>query len=183
MQNMNTSATLQTGIRPAVRLRRVDDADREDLAEFYAALSPESRMRRFLGTSSGMPDASCRSLCSPDHAHEEGFVADLWLAGSPYDGQIVGHLCLVPVDASTVELAVAVADGYNGQGIGRRLFEAALAWAGERQIATVVATAFADNARVLRLLTSAPHGAQVQPVGAGVVEIRISTGSAGLDAS
>ncbi len=72
---MSASTTLRPAIiRPAVRLRRVDDADRA-------------------------------------------------------------------VDASTVELAVAVADEYDGQGIGRRLFEVALAWAGEHQIETVVATA------------------------------------------
>jgi acetyltransferase len=159
-------------IRPTVVVRRIDAADRTDLARFYAALGPESRRSRFLGTLSGIPDRAGRLLCSPDHEHEEGFVAVRRSAG-PEDGEILGHLCLVPVHATTVELAVAVADDHQGRGIGRHLLEAALEWAKLHHIATVTATAFADNAAVLRLLTSAPHGASVRPVGAGVVEIEI----------
>jgi acetyltransferase len=169
-------------IRPVVTLRRIDAPDREELVRFYAALSPESRRRRFLGTASGIPDQSCRSLCSPDHEHEEGLVA-VRRSGGRDDGEIVGHLCLVPVDASTVEFAVAVADEHQGRGIGRHLFEAALAWAARHQIATVTATAFADNAPVLRLLSSSPSGANVRPVGAGVVEIEIPVGRARRDAA
>jgi GNAT superfamily N-acetyltransferase len=165
-------APILEGPWPTVLVRSIEPADRTDLERFYAALSSESRRRRFLGTSSGLPDGSCRLLCSPDHEHEEGFVAVRRSAG-PDDGEIVGHLCLVPVDATTVELAVAVADEHQGRGIGRHLLEAALAWAKLHHIATVAATAFADNAAVLRLLTSAPRGASVRPVGAGVVEIEM----------
>jgi GNAT superfamily N-acetyltransferase len=160
-------------VRPTVTLRQIDAADRGELARFYAALSPESRRRRFLGTSPGLPDQSCRSLCCPDHDHEEGFVAVRRSTG-PEDGQIVGHLCLVPCDESAVvELAVAVADEHQGRGIGRHLFEAALAWAEHHEVALVTATAFEDNATVLRLLSSAPNGALLRPAGAGVVEIDI----------
>jgi GNAT superfamily N-acetyltransferase len=153
-------------------VRRIEARDRAQLGHFYAALSPESRRRRFLGIASGMADRSSRTLCSPDHEHEEGFVAVRGI-GTVEDEEIVGHLCLVPVDASTVELAVAVADDQQGHGIGRRLFEAALAWAAQHHVSTVTASAFSDNAAVLRLLSSSPEGAQIRVVGAGVVEIAI----------
>jgi GNAT superfamily N-acetyltransferase len=183
MHDMTVLTSLRGTARPAVRVRRIDQADRVEVSRFYATLSPESRLRRFLGTSNGIPDRSCGSLCSADHDHEEGFVADLWSAGRPGDSQIVGHVCLVRVDESTVELAVAVADEHQGQGIGRRLFEAALAWAESHRIVTVTASAFADNAPVLRLLTSAASGARVRPVGAGVVEVEIPIGQAIVNAA
>jgi GNAT superfamily N-acetyltransferase len=160
---------------PSVTVRLIDASDREELARFYAALSPESRRRRFLGVSSGIPDRSCRSLCTPDHKHEEGFVA-VSRSDGPDDGRIVGHLCLVRAESSSVELAVAVSEDQQGHGIGRRLFVAALDWADEHHIASLTASAFADNARVLRLLSSAPLGARLHDVGAGVVEIEIPIG-------
>jgi GNAT superfamily N-acetyltransferase len=171
----DTSSSVRIGplrIPPPIRIRRIDHGDRAAVSRFYAALSPESRLCRFLGASNGIPDLSCRVLCSADHDHEEGFVAVPWSADGPDVGQIVGHLCLVRVNEFTVELAIAVADQLQGRGIGRLLFEAGLAWADLHQIETVTATAFARNGSVIGLLTSTP-GARVQHVGAGLVEIEI----------
>jgi RimJ/RimL family protein N-acetyltransferase len=164
-------ARSQASTRPTVTVRKIDGADREELGRFYVALSPEGRRSRFLGASSGIPDKSSRSLCSPDHEHEEGFVA-IRRSGGTADGEIVGHLCLVPVHDSTVELAVAVADEHQGRGIARRLLVAALAWAGEHHVTMVSASAYAGNTAVLRLLSTSPE-ARIHPVGAGVVEIEI----------
>ena len=148
-------------------LRRVRPSDGAALSAFYAGLSAESRRSRFLGPASGVSDALSRSFCTPDHSHAEGFVA---LAA---DGALVGHLCLEPLDESRLELAVAVADEWQGRGIGRALFEAALGWARQRRYREVVASAYADNGRVLRLLSSAPFAAQVSPAGAGVVNVTL----------
>jgi acetyltransferase len=183
MQDTSSPATIRPlGIPPPVRVRRIDAGDRAAVSRFYAALSPESRLCRFLGASNGIPDLFCRVLCSADHDHEEGFVAVPWSAEGPDVRQIVGHLCLVRVDPSIVELAVAVADEYQGRGIGRQLFEAGLAWAHLHGIETVVATAFARNGSVLRLLTSAPR-ARVRHVEAGTVEIEIPIGGMTRDAT
>ncbi|HEY7599187.1 MAG TPA: GNAT family N-acetyltransferase, partial [Candidatus Limnocylindrales bacterium] len=105
--------------------------------------------------------------CTPDHAHAEGFVA---LAP---DGRLAGHLCLEPAGAGRVELAVAVADEWQRRGIGRALFEAALDWAHRQRLAEIVASAYADNGPVLRLLSSAPYPATVSPAEAGTVNVTI----------
>lgn len=159
-----------------VEIRPVDATDAPGLAGFYETLSAESRRLRFLGGCSGLAPASCRALCAVDHEHAEGLVAVLRQPG-PEDGRIVGHLCLVPDDADGLELALAVADAFQGQGIGRRLFVEALAWARGHGVRTVIATSFADNAPVLRLLTSASEGATVRLGGAGVVDVEIPIGS------
>lgn len=156
---------------PEAVIRRVRPADQPALRGFYADLAPETRRLRFLGYVPGVSEATSRSFCTPDHMHGEGFVA--LLPGSSGDAMVVGHLCLEPADAKRLELAVAVADRYQGRGIGRRLMEAALSWAAEHGTAEIVATAFADNSRVLRLLSSAPYDARVLNADGGLVEVVI----------
>jgi GNAT superfamily N-acetyltransferase len=149
-------------LTPAVR--RVRPSDWMSLREFYAGLNPESRRARFLGTTAGLSDAQSLSFCTPDHVHGEGFVA---LA----DEHVVGHLCLEPWGNGMLELAVAVADEVQGKGVGRRLFEAAIEWASRHGVTALVATAYADNTRVLRLLSSAPHPPVIRGPDAGVVTV------------
>ena len=67
-------------------VRRIQPSDRELLPDFYASLSLDSRYARFLGQES-LSDDAVRSFCTPDHTHDEGFVALLrngesreWLA-------------------------------------------------------------------------------------------------------
>ncbi|HUG47436.1 MAG TPA: GNAT family N-acetyltransferase [Candidatus Limnocylindria bacterium] len=165
------SLDLLTGpAQPAVSVRRVRPADGPELAAFYAALSPESRRARFLGYSTGIDEEMSHSFCRPDHMHAEGFVARLpGTAGE--EGPLVGHLCLEPAGPRRSELAVAVADDQQHRGIGRALFEAALAWAEAHGQQAILASAFADNGRVLRLLSSAPHPCRILPADGGVVDV------------
>jgi GNAT superfamily N-acetyltransferase len=164
---------------PTVVIRPVDRADAPALAEFYAALPDDDRRRRFLGSSRGPGLGFCESLCTNDHVHGEGFVAVLGTTDA-HDGRIVGHLCLVPDDTSTPEIGIAVASDHQGRGIGRRLFERALGWARAQGVRTLRAVCFADNARVLRLLSSA-HGASIFPTcDPAIVEIEIRVAAADM---
>ena len=151
-------------------IRRVRPSDGSGLQEFYAGLSPESRRARFLGFSRSLGDDRVRQFCTPDHVHDEGFVAVADVSGHQ---RIVGHLCLADAGERCLELGVAVADDLQGRGIGRRLFEAGLTWAHSHDVEQLVASAFADNTRVLRLLSSAPHGARIVQGGSGVVDVTI----------
>jgi acetyltransferase len=150
-----------------IDIRRVRPSDAEALRSFYEALSSESRRARFLGSGSVADPGTARAFCTPDHMHDEGFVA---VAAT---GALIGHLCLVDVGDNRLELGVAVADEWQGHGIGRRLFEAALDWARDRGVTTIVASCFADNWRVLSLLRSAPHPPTIEPAAAGVVDVLI----------
>ena len=154
----------------SVAIRRVRPSDSAGLSAFYASLSPDSSHARFLGHTRGIGGGLARSFCTLDHMHDEGFVA---VTSDEREERIVGHLCLARVSPVQLELGVAVSDEFQGKRIGRRLFSAAIAWAREHRFASVVATCFADNSRVLALLTSAPEGAAVTPADGGVVDVVI----------
>ena len=146
-------------------------ADHDGLEVFYAGLSDESRRTRFLGWSRGIGSSQSTWFCSPDHEHREGFVAVV--DGGTAGERIVGHVCIEPDDPSSAEVAIAVAEAYQGRGIGTALVEAAVAWARSEGIRILTATMLASNAPIQRLLTGLPLRCATTPLGCGIVEIRI----------
>jgi acetyltransferase len=160
---------------PTIRIRRITPADHHGLRAFYAGLSDESRRTRFLGVTNGIGDRQCTYFCCPDHAHREGFVAVSGPSGP--SERIVGHVCIEPDSPTDAEVAIAVADEFQGRGIGRRLVKAAVAWARRDGFHALTATMLADNPAIQRLLTSLDLPTSAVPVGAGIIEIRIDLGA------
>jgi acetyltransferase len=157
---------------PAVKIRRVRSGDGPALQRFYEELSPDSRLRRFLGVVGGISDNQTRLFCTPDHDHDEGFVAVLERRAEGRE-RIVGHLCLEPDGRDAAEVAIAVSDELQGHGLGHRLMKAGLAWARTAGITTLTATMFVDNAAIQRLLFGLGLSATSRFLSAGVAEIRI----------
>jgi GNAT superfamily N-acetyltransferase len=155
-------------------IRPIRPADRPELSRFYAGLSAESRLARFHAVSRGIGDAAASLLCGPDHEHREGFVAEPADAPSGDPG-IVGHLCLEPGDAG-LEMAVAVADGWQGRGIGRALLLASIDWARDHGVDLLQASMLSTNTAVLGLIASTGRPVQESTASAGVVVVTIDVG-------
>jgi len=155
-----------------VRIRAIHPSDSCELRSFYAGLSAASRQTRFLVVSAGVSEAQSRSFCTPDHAHEKGFVA---VVGDGRDGvdRIVGHLCLERDGADAAEVAIAVADAFQRRGIGRMLLAMGAAWALGAGIRRLTATMCAGNAPIHRLLVGLGLPARMSYTGAGVADITI----------
>lgn len=167
---MVTAATLSS-----IRIRPIEPGDRDALIGFYAALSADSLVQRFHGASIGIVGRTAVFFSGPDHEHREGFVAVLdepGVRGAPAP-TIVGHLCLEPSGAHEVEVAVAVADAWQRQGIGRRLLHAALAWAERHGIVRLRASMLSTNVAILGLLRSMGRAVTLSMPGAGVVDATI----------
>jgi acetyltransferase len=155
----------------AVFIRRIRTSDVADLERFYRELPLDSLESRFLGATRGLSHLQATSFCTPDHGHDEGFVA---VAEGP-DGReaIVAHLCMEPVCEATAEIAVAVADVYQRRGIGRRLVAAGVRWARHVGIRHLTATMYVGNVPIQRLLASLGLPMRTRNPGAGVCEVVI----------
>jgi acetyltransferase len=164
----------RTGGQRGISIRPIERADGPGLSDFYAALSPESRRRRFLGSCAELPAALASALLRDGDA---GLVAVLSEPG-PDDGLIIGHASLLPDGDGGAEVAFAVADGFQGHGIGRRLVTAALGRAGTLGLREVTAVLFADNTPMRRLLRHAGHRIVADDLDVGVEEITLAVDSA-----
>lgn len=151
-------------------LRRVRPADEPGLVAFYDGLSLDSRRARFMCSGHGVDAHEAHDMCVAAQANDAGFVAEL------RDGtqrRLVGHVSLSDDGSGSAEIGIVVADEYQGSGIGRRLFDAAVSWAEHAGIRALEATAFTDNWRVLRLLQGSSHPALVRDAGSGVTAVTI----------
>jgi acetyltransferase len=153
-----------------VVVRPVDGLDGAGLRSFYDHLSADSRRSRFLGSGAQVSSRQCEAFCQVDHRNREGFVAVMCEQG-PNDGLIVGHICLEPLEPGHEAIAVAVADSFQGRGIGRELVRIAVESARQRGVRELVASTFAANGRMLRLLHLVPgESTTLRSADGGVVE-------------
>lgn len=129
-----------------VGLARLEKTDREPLLRFFFRLSPETLYRRFHSPIVRPEQTYPARLLDIDHHDREAVVAVV-------DDEIVGiaRYARRP-GAETAEVAVVVADDWQGQGLATRMWgvlEDLAATAGVRQFNLNMQ---ADNPAVLRLV-------------------------------
>ena len=150
-------------LAPARRVP-IDAFDRPALSAFYAALSPESTWRRFLGSRS-LTDAELDGM-----AAGEGVVGVLRERG-PEDGAIVGHAQICPDGAGSAEVAFAVRDDLQRRGIGRALGAGVIELARRNGWERLTATTSTENVAMRHLLLDAGCVVERDRVDCGIEEI------------
>lgn len=141
------AVTLRSG--DVVRVRQIRPDDRAALARAYAALSEESRYRRFFSATPELPGRLLRAAAEVDHENHEALVALPLLSR-----EIVGECRFIrlPDRPDTAELAVTVADAWQGRGLGSALLARLSARALEVGITYFTAQILAENRTMLAML-------------------------------
>lgn len=146
--------------------------DGEALREMYRRLSPESRQRRFLSTLHELNDAMIQRLVgSVDGVHHLALL----LVVLPPDGQEgpvgIARLIQDPDDPAAADIAVTVADDWQGRGVGSALAREVV----RRRppaVKRLVTEVGADNRASLALLASAGRLSASVPV-RGVLDVTV----------
>jgi acetyl coenzyme A synthetase (ADP forming)-like protein len=138
------TVVLRDGSTLAVRPIRVDDA--AELARFYSELSLESRIFRFFAAVANA-DSSVQRMVNVDYTSSYGLVA---VAGAK--PQIVGHAMYVQIEPRKAELALAVADAYQGRGLGTILLGQLAETAAAAGFDMLEAVVRPENHRMLHML-------------------------------
>lgn len=117
-QTHRRTVTLRDGAR--VMLRPLADHDRHRLAASFARLSEESRYRRFFTTKSGLSEAELDYLVDVDHRDHEAIVAI-----DPETDELLGVARYVRLTecGEVADVAVTVANDWQGRGLGRALLD------------------------------------------------------------
>ena len=138
------TVVLRDGSTLAVRPIRPDDEPA--LSRFFAALSLESRVFRFFAAVANA-DASVKRMVDVDYSTRYGIVA---LGGA--QREIVGHAMYVAIEPGMAELALAVADAYQGRGLGTILLGQLAEAAADAGIQVLEAVVRPENHRMLEVL-------------------------------
>jgi len=134
---------------PRVEIRPIEPDDRDALARGFDRLSEQSRYRRFLSPRGPLSQAELSYLTEVDHRDHEALVAVDPEAG---EGVGVARFIRSSEDPAVAELAVAVADDWQGQGVGSLLAAELAKRARDEGITCFTALALAENDAILGLL-------------------------------
>ena len=133
----------EVGIRPI----QADDAAR--LQRFHARLSQRSIYFRFFGLKPRLGDRQAKRFAEVDYTNRFALVA--FASGEP--DEIIGVARFDRLEATDQgEMAIVVADRYQGQGLGRAMLSLLIEAARARGIRRLQALVLADNVRMIALL-------------------------------
>jgi GNAT superfamily N-acetyltransferase len=138
--------------RQRIDLRLLEPEDANLIRRFYWRLSRDTIYRRFMGPVLPPADDLCRRLTDVDHRDRDALIA--------LDARGIAGVARYAADAGrgTYDVAVVVADDWQGKGLGRLLMRRLAHIARLRGITRFHATMFGDNRRALALVRSlSPH--------------------------
>ena len=132
-----------------VQIRPIEPDDKDALARGFDRLSEESRYRRFLSPRGPLSQAELSYLTEVDHRDHEALVA---VDPETDEGVGVARFIRSAEDSAVAELAVAVADDWQGQGVGSQLAAELAKRAREEGVTCFTALALAENDAILGVL-------------------------------
>jgi GNAT superfamily N-acetyltransferase len=146
-----------TGGGAAAAIRPAYPEDLAALGEFFAALSPRTRYLRFFGPVTPST-ALLRQLC--------GLPGTIDAVVAVRGGIIVGHAMAAdrtdPRGARVADIAVVVADAWQGRGLGAALMRALVTRAQARGVTLMEMDVLNGNRRVIDMITSHWPAARVE---------------------
>jgi len=158
---------------PLVRLRLMAADDGERLQRFHHALSPETVYLRFFSVHPELQPREIERFTHVDHAQREAIVALV-------DDEIIGVGRFDRMNPDEAEVAFVVADEWQGQGIGRALFDRLATRAREVGVNRFVADTLPHNERMLGVFRGCGN-AYRSAFDAGVVHVEIDLDQPAID--
>lgn len=167
---------LRDGTRVVLRHIRPEDA--AELRRGFAALSPESRYRRFFGAVTELDDRAVEYLTRVDGRDHVAIIA---LAESldlkSERGVGVVRFIRLEEDANAAEVAVTVVDDMQQKGLGTILAEVAMRAARERHVRHFRGEVLAENTVLVEALRAYPSVRTTRTNGTVAFDVELDHGS------
>ncbi|ACA16071.1 GCN5-related N-acetyltransferase [Methylobacterium sp. 4-46] len=130
----------------ALSIRALRPGDREGLLAAFAGLGERSRTLRFFAPRRGFSEREVDYFVNVDFREHVALVAEA--GGAP---TLVGGGRFIVTAPGTAELAFAVADAWQGRGVGAALMRHLIALARRSGLSELTAEVLSDNAPMLAL--------------------------------
>ena len=131
-----------------LRLRPPGDADRQSLVRFFEELSERSLYLRFHGRPT-VDERLVEPVLDPDWVDRGALLGSVVEGGEERIVALANYVRLR--DPLSAEVAFAVADAYQGHGIGTRLLEQLAALAASHGVERFIGEVMADNAAMIHV--------------------------------
>ena len=166
-----TALTRPHGDRAGIEVSPLEPGDAAAVLAVFAGMGPRSRWLRFLTGKPRLTSAEVRRLTAVDQRDHVALVAS-----TTTDHRPIGIARFVrSADATEcAEVAVAVVDAWQRQGVGTLLLDTLVRRAREVGVRRFTVLASHDNAGALRLLHRLPDGLLRVSTGGGVAEYVVS---------
>jgi RimJ/RimL family protein N-acetyltransferase len=158
---------LPDGTRLAAR--QLDRGDHRALEAVFAGLSDRSRHARFGGAKTRLSARELDYLSAVDHRDHEAILA---LDERSGEAVAVARFVRDSADPSTAEVAVAVADAWQGRRLGTQLTQLLACRARAERVQRFRATVLHSNTRAIALLKRLGHDIRVG-FGGGSLEVTV----------
>jgi L-amino acid N-acyltransferase YncA len=145
--NLITKAVLCDGA--PIEIRPLERSDRAAVATTFDGLSPMSRYLRFASPKPRLSERELDQLVDINHHSREAFVA---LEPRTAGGIGIARYVEMPEKPTTVEIAVAVVDQWQSQGVGSVLVARLVERARDEGYTTLRATLLSTNQRTINML-------------------------------
>ncbi len=155
------------GPSPCLSYRAIAATDQAALADLFERLSERSRRLRFHAAKPHLSDRELAYFTDVDHRRHEAVVAVD--AGGRFAG--VARYACAPGESNAADIAIAVADAWQGCGVGTELARRVVAHARRNGIGLLRATTLAGNRPARRLLREL--GFTVRAAGPGGLELEL----------
>ncbi|WP_457391115.1 N-acetyltransferase family protein [Roseateles sp. P5_E1] len=163
-----------------VRLRPIAAADAAAEQAFFSALSLDSRHKRFHIGLRELSPALLKLLTDVDQRQHVAWVVEAQASGHP----VIADARYVHDEdrPERAEFALAVADEWQGRGLGRRLIAHLAAHARQHGVQRLHGDILADNRRMLALMRDQGARLTAHPDGAQLVRAVLCTNDPVIDA-
>jgi RimJ/RimL family protein N-acetyltransferase len=151
-----------------IEIRPLARADRARLAAAFERLSDRSRQLRFLGPKPRLSSSELTYLTEIDHRRHEAIVAI-----DAATDRIVGvaRYAAMHGEEGSADLAVVVADEWQGHGLGPRLVRALIGRAEANGVERLVATTLSENRPARAMLRRI--GFRTSSLAGGVLDLEL----------
>ncbi len=131
-----------------VEIRALRPEDRDDFLAAVGGIGTDSLYRRFFAVKREFSEKEISFFVNVDFVNHVALVATVEEGGKPV---IAGGGRYIVVNPGQAEVAFAVVDRYQGQGIGRTLMRHLVAIAHEAGLRELVADVLPDNRQMLKV--------------------------------
>jgi acetyltransferase len=142
-----TTWTLKGGTEVTLRPIRPEDEPME--SEFIRGLSPETSRFRFFHTIKDLTHEALVRFCNIDYDREMAFVAET--AKENRKIEIGVSRLIIEPNKRRGEIAIVIADNYQGKGLGTKLLDLLIKVAEEKGLESIYGIILPDNSRMVHL--------------------------------